>query len=350
MALKLSGELEDAPPPVSVNQARQLAARFYGLDARHVRPMPGERDRNFYLRDSRGLEFALKVIHPAEDPAVTDFHTQALAHVADVDPSLSTPRVIRSVEDGAGDVVWETADAEPRRVRCVTYLRGQQLYKTTSTPAQRMNLGALLARLDLALSGFRHPAEDHQLLWDLKRADRARDLLVAIADDRRRVLPERTLTRFGQDLQPHVQAMRSQTVHNDFNPHNVLTFALTTDEIAGVIDFGDMVRGPLVQDVATAGAYQVPPDGHPLQWVAEVVSAFHAVYPLSEDEISVIPDLMAVRLSLAIAITSWRAARHPDNASYIVRNSGTAWANLDRLDELTREDATSWLCDQVMTG
>jgi Ser/Thr protein kinase RdoA (MazF antagonist) len=210
-------------------------------------------------------------------------------------------------------------------------------------------VGALLARLDRALSGFRHPAEDHQLLWDLKRADRARDLLVAIPAEQR-ALPERELARFAEEIKPRVQSMRFQTVHNDFNPHNLLAFPLATDQIAGVIDFGDMVRGPLVQDLATASAYQTPPDGHPLQGVADVVSAFHAVYPLTEDEISVIPDLIGTRLSLAIAIASWRAARHHDNATYIARNTGTAWANLKRLDKLPREDAISWLRSHVTVG
>ncbi|WP_163066531.1 phosphotransferase, partial [Acinetobacter baumannii] len=71
----------------------------------------------------------------------------------------------------------------------------------------------------------------------------------------------------------------SQVVHNDFNPHNVLAGATDDDEIAGVIDFGDMVRSPLIQDLATACAYQLTPDGHPLRGVADMAQAFHAVYP-----------------------------------------------------------------------
>jgi hydroxylysine kinase len=347
MVLRLSPELEDAPPTVTATQARDLASELFGLDVSHLRPLSAERDRNFHVRDVQNREFALKVIHPAEDPAVTDFQTRALQHVAEVDPTLPTPRVLRCVKTGAGHAVWETPDGPPRLVRCVSYLPGQQLFATPRTTAQRRNIGTVLARLDRALAAFRHPAEDHQLLWDLKRAERARELLVAIPERRQRALPERALARFAEEIKPRIQSMRFQTVHNDFNPHNVLMFARSPDHVAGVIDFGDMVRGPLVQDVATASAYQIPPDGHPLWGVVDVVSAFHAVYPLTEAEISVIPDLIATRLSLAIAIASWRAVQQPDNASYITRNTSTAWANLDRLLELTSDDAISWLLDRA---
>ncbi|MFX5660644.1 phosphotransferase, partial [Acinetobacter baumannii] len=87
------------------------------------------------------------------------------------------------------------------------------------------------ARLDLALAGFRHPAENHDLLWDLKRADRVRGLLAEIPDAERRALPERALDRFVAHVLPVLPALRTQVIHNDFNPHNVLAGATADDEI-----------------------------------------------------------------------------------------------------------------------
>jgi Ser/Thr protein kinase RdoA (MazF antagonist) len=115
------------------------------------------------------MGFVLRVIHPAEDPAVTDFHTQALLHVVSTAPSLPIPRVIPSVRDAAGHAVWNTSGAPTRRVRCVTYLEGKPLNQTRTTITQLHNLGDLLARLDVALTDLRHPAEDRELLWDAKR-------------------------------------------------------------------------------------------------------------------------------------------------------------------------------------
>jgi Ser/Thr protein kinase RdoA (MazF antagonist) len=230
----------------------------------------------------------------------------------------------------------------------MTYLGGEPLSRVRSTPARLHNLGALLARLDLALADFRHPAEDHDLLWDLKRAHRALGLLAWVQDPEQQELAGEILNRFTLDVRPRLRALRHQTVHNDFNPHNLLVSMSDTDEIAGVIDFGDMVRAPLIQDLATASAYQILRDAHPLEGAAHVASAFDAVHPLTHDEIAILPDLMKTRLALTIGITSWRSARHLGDARYIRRNAEFVFANLKRLEGIGRETAAEWLIDRVM--
>lgn len=44
------------------------------------------------------------------------------------------------------------------------------------------------------------------------------------------------------------------------------------------------------------------------------------------------PDLIALRMLATIVIASWRAARHPGNGAYILRNVPTQRAGLDRLE------------------
>src|ERR1700709_1780641 len=80
MLEQLGELLEVAAPPVSNEEAAQLARVHFGLDV-SVEPLVGERDRNFHLRDGKGREFVLKVIHPAEDQAVTDFQSKMLLHI-----------------------------------------------------------------------------------------------------------------------------------------------------------------------------------------------------------------------------------------------------------------------------
>ncbi len=121
------------------------------------------------------------------------------------------------------------------------------------------------------------------------------------------------------------------------------------EEIAGVIDFGDSVHSPIVQDLAVAAAYQFEPTGHPLEGPAEVAAAFHELYPLLPEEVEILPDFIGARFALAIAISFWRAARHPDNAAYIMRNQNAAWSGLQRLNEISRDEAIDWLHKRIGT-
>lgn len=328
------GEVLDAPPPpASADDAVVLAREHFGLEA-VAKPLTGERDRNFHLRATDGGEYVLKVVHPAEDPAVTDFQGQALLHLEQTDASLPVPRARQPLA-----VRWEVAGQPSRLVRVYSWLPGRPLHLAAPSPAQRHALGTLLARLGQALRGFSHPAQNHVLLWDIQHAARVRPLLAHLEDPAQRAVPERLLDVFEQQAVPVMQGLRKQVIHNDFNPHNVLADAVNDARIAGVIDFGDMVYAPLVQDLATACAYQVQPDGHPLDGPADVVAAFNAVCPLQPAELDILFDLLAVRAVISVAISGWRAKKQPENAPYILRNYPRAWAGMERLAAIPRDEA-----------
>src|SRR5690606_34005145 len=121
---------------------------------------------------------------------------------------------------------------------------------TRSTPDQRFNIGRMSARLAWALRDFSHPAADHQTLWDIRNAGMLRDLMAHIPDPSNRALAERFLDRYDSEVSHALPAMRSQVVHNDFNPHNLLVQAAAAESIAGILDFGDMVYTALINDVA----------------------------------------------------------------------------------------------------
>ncbi len=128
-------------------------------------------------------------------------------------------------------------------------------------------------------------------------------------------------------------------IHNDFNPHNILADPADDTRIAGIIDFGDMVRAPLVQDLATAAAYYIQDEGHPLTAPLELVTAFHAVNPLLPEETDTLLDLMVIRAVVSAAITGWRARMQRENAAYILRNYARTWTALDRLAAISRTEA-----------
>jgi Ser/Thr protein kinase RdoA (MazF antagonist) len=342
-AIEELGALLDAPPPeASTEEAARLARDRFGLSVQ-ARLLTGERDRNFHLRATDGAEYVLKVIHPAERPEVSDFQSRALLHLAKADPALPVPRLIRPLAGEDAEALWQPEDREPCRVRVLTYLQGRPLNMAPASAAQRHAVGDCLARLDLALRDFRHPAESHELMWDIQRASRLRGLIPHLPEAADRELALAMLDRFEARAVPVLPGLRRQVLHNDFNPHNILADALHDDRVAGIIDFGDMVRGPLVQDLATACAYQLTAVGHPLAGPLELARAFHAANPLQPAEVAVLADLIATRLVVTVTISGWRAAQQPENAEYILRNYGRTLGGLRRLGAMPAEAARDYL-------
>lgn len=330
-----------AAPPLSLEAAAQLARELYGLSGA-ASVLHSERDQNFRLDGHDGASYVLKVTHPAEDPGVTDFHTQVQVRAMRAQPAVPVPELLPAL-DGALQSCLRSNGQTPRAVRLIRFVHGRSLRDMPRSPALRRALGACLARFDLALTGFSHPKACSALIWDIQHlADRA-PLLGTIIDPEKRALAGRFLDRYRTRAQPFIAPLRRQVIHNDMNPSNVIVDAADPGRVLALFDFGDMVEAPLVQDIAVAASYHVADGEHPLDAVVGMVAAYHAALPLTETELRLLPELIAARLLLTVLITEWRARLHPDNAAYILRNNPVSWQGLRRLDSLGEAEAADYL-------
>ncbi len=322
-------------PQVTVADAAAIARDYFGVDA-DVRLLTSERDKNFRLSAADGREYVLKVTNSAEDPAVTNFQTEALRHIEQQDATLPVPRVFVA-KDGRSEQSLRLG-SQDHVVRLLSYLPGEPLYRTPASFHQRKELGRCLALIGLALRDFRHPAARHELLWDISNASKLRDRLIHIIDDNLRGLATEFLGVFEANVLPVRRWQRHQVVHNDFNPHNVLVDPTDPSRVTAVLDFGDMVETSLINDVAIAASYQVSGE-HSLNWAAEFVAAYHSVSPLQPEEIEILFELIAVRLVTTITITEWRAQLYPENRAYIMRNHPRAAEGLKSFAAIDRARA-----------
>jgi hydroxylysine kinase len=316
-----------APPPLVRHDALEEALLAgWGLRG-SLAPLGGERDRNFRLTPEQGDALLVKVSHPDEEAAVTDFQTRLLLHL-EAASDLPLPRVLRSLA-GETERLHRLDDGRDSLLRVLTFVPGGPRVDRT---ADAFGFGARVARLNAALAGFSHPADGRRLLWDIREAPELRHLLPQVADPALRALAAAALDGFQAKAAPLLAGLPGHVIHNDLNPHNVL--ADEQGRFAGIIDFGDAVRAPLLQEVATACSYLVMPGPAPMKAVEEFVAGYASVQPLPAAQVALLPVMMATRMALTVLITHWRAGMQPENAAYILRNMPGARAGLQTLAEL----------------
>ncbi|TDK51398.1 phosphotransferase [Antarcticimicrobium luteum] len=327
--------LQTPPPSVDETEAACIARDFYGLSGDLLR-LSSERDVNYCLSTGSGSRYLLKIANEKEPVEYTDLQVSVLRHLEKVAPDLPVPRNLPTL---SGE--FHAPRASGGRIRLLSFLEGSLLTAPPSDAAMRRSVADAGARLTRALSSLDADYGGPKLLWDLKNAACLAELTEAIESPRLRDRVERGISDFKDRVLPRLDGMRWQLVHGDLNPQNLLTSA-DGQRVVGILDFGDLVRTPLVCDVAVTASYQID-FTDPLRTAAEFVSAWHAEFPLQDAEIAILPDLIATRLITIITVASWRAARYPANAEYILRNVTNATKGLDTLCDLAPDELANAL-------
>lgn len=305
------------PPQISADEIARRVTEQYGLKG-ELKPLVSERDQNFQMTSVDQQRYVVKIANAAERPINIDFQIKALQHLQDNGCDVAVPRVIRTL----GDLSLTTVrgDGVTYALRVVSYVPGRPLECVVPDIRLGYALGACLAGLGIALKNFEHAGDSRSLLWDMQQASGVRPLLKYITADELRNTIRTCLDDFEQHALTLMSSLRKQVIHNDFNPGNVLVTDGEPVSVAGVIDFGDMIRAPLIVDVAIAAAYLRSENEDPLALIASFVAGYNASTRLDDAEINMLYDLVRMRLATTIAILYWRQSARADDDAYLIKS------------------------------
>jgi 4-aminobutyrate aminotransferase-like enzyme/Ser/Thr protein kinase RdoA (MazF antagonist) len=317
-------------PRFTVDEAAAIVRDCFGMAGTLV-PLPSERDQNFEVRDGEGSTAVLKIANALEERALLEAQNCALAYAADHAEEALCPQPL-AANNGSTIVTVTGADGRSHLVRMLTYLHGKPLALVKPHTEELLeDLGRFVGRLDAALAGFDHPAVHRTFHWDVAQAaevvGRYKD---EIGHPQRRALVEKLLARFAAETQPRLGTLRQGVIHGDANDYNVL---VRNQRVTGILDFGDMVYGVVAADPAIAAAYALLDKADPLAAIAAVVRGYHEAYPLGEDEIAVLFDLVCMRLCMSVCHAAHQRRHEPDNEYLSISERG-AWEALGRLAAL----------------
>ena len=317
----------------------ELLEQSYGLKGTLVR-IPTEKDETFRLRDAEET-YLVKVSPPDEDPAIVELQTACMEHLERTAAELPVQRLVRSL--GGDPQVLIPAPVGPfdRVLRVMRFLPGDLLANHEASGDQLQLVGSCLARLGLALQDFDHPSADRLLLWDLKHFHRMRPLLDYVDEKHKRSLAEAIFDQFDEKVVPLLGSLTSQVVHGDFSPFNVLVNPDRPDYVVGIIDFGDVVRTPVIFDISVTMANLLGADpGSPWEHALHVVDGYQSIRPLPDRELEALIISAQGRLLLRALITQWRASQLPQRRDYLLSHSKPDW---DRLASTAAAPAPNFL-------
>ena len=327
-------------PRFSVTEAEKIAADIFAVGG-VFRQLPSERDQNYHIQAENQNEYVLKIANKSEDREALEFQNKAMIHVnrhkdlfskdIRVCPGICTTRKGELID------TVTTLEGDQHYVRLLSYLPGKPFAKVKPHDTSLLkSLGLFFGNLDAALATFDHPGAHRKFHWDLKEAPRVIQRLTESIDDKEnQAMVIGFLNHYLSHTQPKLDRLRQSVIHNDGNDYNVLVVPESAwqNRVDSVIDYGDMVYTHTVNELAIVCAYAMMEKKDPLSAAKSVVAGYHQTYPLEDMELSVLFDLILMRLCMSVCHSAHQSRMAPDNA-YLKISEKHAWTLLIQLSEI----------------
>ena len=309
----LANRMQLPRPDVTPEEAAEILQTHYGLSGT-LTELGSQQDRNYRV-DAGDNAYVLKICHAEYELVELEAQNAAIRHLQDKPDAPRVPEVVPALN--GRDILSVTLRERDYLVRLLGFLPGQTLTRYKHLPpASAAGLGALSARLARDLADFDHPGLHRNLQWDLRRAGPvAVQLLSAITDHEARDRIAKAMVAAVKRIQPLAADLRVQPVHHDVTDDNVVSHPDAHGQLVpdGVIDFGDIIQGWLVGDLAvTCASLLHHAEGNPF-YILPAIKAYHAVYPLQEVEAKALWPLIVARAVILAASGEQQLAIDPDN-------------------------------------
>ncbi len=290
-------------PRLTRANAEHVALESFGITGRAIE-LPSERDQNFRITTDDSRCFVLKIANAAERRIMLEAENACMHHLA------ATGLAPELVPTRDGQEVSQHGD---HLVRLITWIDGRTLGGARwRSEALLTDLGRAIGLVDRTLESFDHPALHRAFHWDLAHAPALVERHVDRIPDPALGGAIAAMLVVHRDLvAPLLPSLRRSAIHGDANDYNVL-IDVRAERVTGLVDFGDMVFSHTVNDLAIAMAYASLGQADPLGAAGRVAAGYHAVHPLTDDELAALFGLMAMRLCLSVSVAAAQQAEDPD--------------------------------------
>ncbi|MBN2415144.1 aminotransferase class III-fold pyridoxal phosphate-dependent enzyme [bacterium] len=336
----------DTAPRFSAGEAAALCSRFYGISGEAIE-LPSERDQNFKISSSDG-SWVLKIANPAEDQEKIELENRVMHHLNSAGERQICPTIVQSRQ---GNDIQTVTDLQGKafRVRLITFLDGKPLGEVRPhSPELLADLGRFTGHLVRSFARFDNTRGPDDFIWDMRNGVHTVETYrIHIDDAGKQQQLDHFLAVFAHHAAPLLPRLATGLVHNDGNDYNIIVGPPSGGEdgfgsrrVAGIIDFGDMANSYILADLAVVCAYAMLSKDDPLQAASTIVSGYHQVQPLGDDDLSALYGLICMRLIMSVSIAAIQRKLSPEN-EYLAISEQPVWDLLERLRGLHPEHAAA---------
>jgi hydroxylysine kinase len=303
-------DLRFTPPSFQVDILRQFLLDQYGVTGA-FKTLAGERDQNMSVTTEEGVKYIFKIASADELDESVDFQIKALLHLQQKDPGLSVPRQIRN-KSGESYSVLNDENGLAHMARLLSYVDGCPVSEFDHLPFDAIReVGRITGRLCAGLNGFDHAAASHFMPWDsLNQIIFTEELRQKYTPDDFKPLAEVHLKRLQAYGMPKLLALPRQVIHNDGHSGNVMCAPDNPVNVTGIIDFGDLIAGPVIVDLAVSLNSMMDHNSDILASTSAMLEGYKKYVIIPDKQLELLYDALTVRSLLNVQLLYYRSIHH----------------------------------------
>lgn len=322
---------------LSTNEVEKIVKKEYGILG-FASKLQGEIDINYKISTKNSQDYILKISRPDSTSDYLDFQIKILKFINSKNKNLPISKIILNKKKKD---ITEIVDSygNKRILRLLKWIPGR-LWSSVHPQLDdlRYSLGEKSGNITKLLKGFDHKIAHREFEWDIAQSVWTKKHLNLFNHDQKKILKY-----FHQEFESKnndYNQLRKSVIHNDINDNNIIVSEdLISPSVKSIVDFGDAINTQIINEVGAVCAYAIMNQNDPLDAALPVVSGYHSIYPLKENEVEHLYNVIAMKLVISVTKSAINKIKEPGN-KYLLISEKHAWELLNKWYNISSEFAT----------
>jgi len=285
-------------------------------------PLNSERDINFLIKGITNKKYVVKISNPKESLEQLKYQDLLIKH-------LRLNKELRKIyPEICHENILFFSDKKLRKcpVRILTYIDGSMYAKSKINNEIEKSFGRLLALQSRQLQNFIHNQAIRKFEWDPSNIRWTKKFINLFNGNNKDIIND-AINQHDKFVYKNICNLKYSVTHGDPNNYNTV---VKNDKIIGLIDFGDSIYAPSINDLAIALSYALMNTKNLYKSLKNIVGTYNDLYPISSDEIYSLLGLIKSRLVITLVMAAKQRKKYPKN-KYLSISEKNAWSLISKL-------------------
>ena len=316
------------PPKINeIHLIKWLKENYLFLSKKSIllRNLNSERDRNFLLNINSTQKYVLKVSNPKESRKILDLQDYVLDNLGKRNSIKKyIPKKIHSSIKIYSDLMNRKC-----YVRILSYIDGKMYASIKHDSFLERSLGVLLGNLSTELQNLNKPSAFRKFEWDPSNISWINKEISLFKGNNKKIILK-ILNEQNIFVKKNLKKLRFSLTHGDVNNYNLV---VKKNKISGLLDYGDMIYAPTINDLAVTLSYALMNKENLYLTLKNIIVSYHKIFQITFDEIFSLMTLVKARLAITVVMAEKQRKKFPDN-NYLSISEQDAWMLLNRLNSI----------------